>query len=171
MFLSLRNFWVTYTIVNRTILFSIDSYHSRPPPFLPPSNHTHTHTHTRTHTHTHTETLQEHLFVTVEVKYNANVDEQCIAIHYYKRKRFCHGGQINLSLWFLKQSKFQQLTSISQKQMNSKLKTSKFWQMICFKILFERANDVDLFYWLYQLVPYIGSQKKRGVMSCVCFVR
>ena len=41
------------------------------------------------YTQSHAEGLQEqHLLVTVEVKYNANVDEQCIAINYYKRKSF-----------------------------------------------------------------------------------
>ena len=109
-----------YIIFNWLLPFSSSPL---PPPVQP---------HTHTHTHTHTETLQEHLFVTVEVKYNANVDEQCIAINYYKRKKFSHGGHktsrkpycglINLSLWFLKQSKFQQLTGISQKANEKQMK-------------------------------------------------
>ena len=85
-----------------------------------------------TYTQSHAETLQEHLLITVGVKYNANVDEQRIATNYYERKSFWRGGHktrrkpycglINLSLWFLKQSKFQQLRTISEKASEKQMK-------------------------------------------------
>ena len=101
-------------------------------------------------TQSHSETLQEHLLVTVEIKYNANVDEQCIAINYYKRKSFWRGGHktsrepycgvINLSLWFLKQSKFQQWRSISKKANEKQIKKivnfdKWFVSKLCLKVL------------------------------------